>query len=522
MGLAAIAARVAVLPLLPVPQPTLPDEFSHLLAAETFMQGRLTNPTPAMWTHFETLHVLLKPTYMSMYPPGQALFLAAGLKLTGTAFAGVLLGTGLMCGAMCWMLQGWFSPGWALLGGLLAVMRFGVFNYWANSYWGGAVAAFGGALVLGALPRIWKRERTSDAVWMGLGLTILANSRPYEGLVFSVPVAAAVLVWLARRRGRTMREAIGRVVLPLALVLAIAAGAMGYDFWRITGSPFRMPEQVAWHTYSVAPYLVGGRPRPVPVYHQEAVRDFYLHNQLGFYELSRTLPGLAAIEFVHYADIWMFYFGPALTLPLLLAVAALPYRLRWHTLGRSARFLIAATAVSLAGITAEIYYFPHYSAPMTGLFLALVILAMRQARAWRPHGRATGRFVVRAVPVVCLLLLAVRIGAFPLHIPITPAWPPGPYNSISIPSDWARIEQRLSDLPGKHLVLVHFVPEQKSDALVFNEPRIDQAKVIWAWDMGRAENDKLIRCYGGRRVWMVDPRESPARLEPYSSAAARP
>ena len=41
-----------------------------------------------MWTHFETIHVSMVPTYMSMYFPGQGLVLAAGKVLFGNPWFG--------------------------------------------------------------------------------------------------------------------------------------------------------------------------------------------------------------------------------------------------------------------------------------------------------------------------------------------------------------------------------------------------------------------------------------------------
>lgn len=140
------------------PLPVAPDEFSYLLGADTFASGRVTNPTPAQWEQFETPEVLVRPSYQSKYPPGQALFLAAGQRLAGSPLAGVWLSSALACAALCWMLQAWVGETWALYGALLAAFQLAFFGHWAQSYWGGMVAALGGALLYGAVRRIASQD----------------------------------------------------------------------------------------------------------------------------------------------------------------------------------------------------------------------------------------------------------------------------------------------------------------------------------------------------------------------------
>src|SRR5688572_885524 len=66
-----IAFVLAAIPSLiwSVPMPAEPDEFSYLLAADTFVRGRSTNPPHAMADALESPDVLQRPTYASKHPP---------------------------------------------------------------------------------------------------------------------------------------------------------------------------------------------------------------------------------------------------------------------------------------------------------------------------------------------------------------------------------------------------------------------------------------------------------------------
>ena len=143
------------------------------------------------------MHIIQQPTYTAKYPPGQGLALALGQMLTGYPIVGVWISIAAACAAACWLLQGWLHPRWALLGGLLAVLWLAP-SYWAQVIWGGAVAACGGALVYGALPRIVRQRQWWAGFHLGLGLAMLMCSRPYEGLVASLPAAVVLLAWSAR------------------------------------------------------------------------------------------------------------------------------------------------------------------------------------------------------------------------------------------------------------------------------------------------------------------------------------
>jgi hypothetical protein len=500
VGVAALLLRLCILPVVPVPQPFVHDEFSFLLAGDTFASGRLTNPTHPMWQHLESFHIDWQPTYMSMYFPAQGMVLAAGRAWVGHPWAGVCLSVALMCAALCWMLQGWLPPGWALLGGMLAVLRLGLFSYWVNSYYGGAVAALGGALVLGALPRMRIRVRLIDGIAMAVGAGILANSRPWEGLLVCLPVC----VLLVKRR-MTWRPVLRRAAAPVAILTLVAVG-MGYYNYRVFGSPLTLPYEVNRMTYASAPHFLWQSPRPEPVYRHRVMREFYTRWELGDFNYARTAAGFV-VQTAQKVGIAAFFFcGVALFIPLVM----LPRVIR----DRRMRYLVLAGAFYSVGLCVNAWLFPHYLAPFTAGYYALLLQCLRHLRAWRP-----GLALARTVPALCVILCGVRLLAGPMGISLS-RWPTMWYGTEPLGLERARVAREIESHPGKQLAIVRYSDRHVVfDDWVYNAADVDGSKVVWAREMDPQSNRELLSYFHDRQVWLVEPDSQPSRISPYRDQA---
>jgi hypothetical protein len=504
VGTAAILLRLAILPLEPIPQPFIHDEFSYMLAADTFASGRLTNPTHVMWTHFESFHIDQQPTYMSMYFPAQGLMMAAGQVLFGHPWYGVLVSVGLMCGTLCWMLQGWLPPGWALLGGMLAVLRLGLFSNWVNGYYGGAIAATGGALVLGALPRFRRMKdgaNVRDGVWLAVGAILLATSRPYEGLLVCGPAAVALFL-PAIRKPRSL-------IAPSILVL-IAAGLMAYYDQRVFGSALTLPYQTNRMTYASAPVFLWESPRPAPEYRSKEMHDFFQIWEMHDFRLARTLHGFIDKTVQKFATAVLFFFGVALLIPLVM----LPRLFR----DTRVQYLLVGGAVFGLGLCMNAWFFPHYAAPFTAAIYVLLLQCMRHLRLYRIGARPVGLALVRFLPLACLMLAGCRIYAEPLGLAIQ-RWPSMWYGTSPLGLARARVAAQLEANPGKQLAIVRYSPQHAPfDDWVYNKADIDASKVVWARELHAPSNLELLRYFHDRQVWLVEPDFDPPRVSRYSSA----
>jgi hypothetical protein len=494
-----LAVRLAVLPLLPVPIPGIHDEFSYLLMADTFAHGRLANPAHPMWMSFETFHVNWFPTYSSMYPPAQGLVLAMG-QVLGNSWIGVLLSDAAMCAAIFWMLEAWMPRRWALLGGVLAALNLGIASYWMNSYWGGAVAGMGGALVLGALGRIKKRASVASTLLLGLGIAILANSRPYEGLVFCIPAGAWLLGWLAGRvKSRdAARGRIRKVLLPLSAAMMLTLAFIGYYNWRLTGNALLFPHVLNTRTYHSTPLFLWERLKPELTYHNQQFEDFY--NGWEREDYQTTWKDALNVTGEKLARMGVEFFWPG----VLFLMPALPFAFR----DRKMRLLVVTLFLCLAGVFAVIWSAPHYAAPVTCVIYALLAQSVRHLRTMRWKARPAGVALSRALVVLLVLSAGVNIA----RRSCDPLW----WTCTGDPSRVAVIKQLLA-MPGKHLIVVRYSDDHNiHDEWVYNAADIDGSKIIWARELDREQNAKLFAYFKDRHIWLVEPDTDNTEIKPYT------
>lgn len=472
--------------------PRVQDEFSYLLASDTYASGRVTNPTPALPEHFETVHVLLSPTYASKYPPAQGLLLAVGQVLTGEPIVGVWLSFGLMCAAFTWMLAGWVRPGWALWGGGLGSLWLvghqaigAAFEpaFWATSYWGGALPATGAALVFGGLRRTLTRPRVPPALMMALGLGVLANSRPAEGLFVALVPCAVLAVWLLRSRAVSLAQRVRRVVFPMAVVLAAVGTGMAWLNYRVTGHPLRLP-YVAYHARDATwqPFL--GRAHA-------AGQAPALRFRKGTPEPGT---GLGSVR--------RFYLPPYLLILLLSAPWVMRDRWAWVPL--------ASTGMVGAVLVAETFTLSHYAAPAAAPLVLLFTLSARRLALWRVARARIGVWLVRLCLAFAVASALVAGGESVLDRPRQGGlWP----------AQRAAMLRRLNADGRRHIVLVSYGPRHTNGAeWVYNRADIEAARVVWARSLGPERDRALLARYAVRTSWRlhVDADDGPLQLVPFA------
>jgi hypothetical protein len=493
-----ISVRLAILPRLPVPIPGIHDEYSYLLLGDTLAHGRLANPTHPMWMSFESFHINWFPTYASKYPPGQGAVLALG-QLFGNPWIGVLLSVAAMCSAILWMLQAWLPARWAFLGGVLVTLKFGIASYWANSYWGGALAATGGALVLGAMPRIVRRARTRDALLLGLGMAILANTRPFEGFLFCLPVAGWFLWWLVgkTKSPTASRARLARVFAPLAALLTLTVAFIAYYNWRLTGHALLFPHVLNSRTYRTTGLFLWENPKPELRYHNQQFDSFY--NDWEREDYDNTWAGVLKVsaEKMIRGGSTYFWWGALLLLP------GVPFVF----FDRKMRLPLLILLLGITAFYSLIWSFPHYAAPSTCVIFLLLVQSIRHVRPIRPGGRPIGPALSWAI----VILLAADVGLSVQHRICDPlGW--------TCQGDLSRavIQNDLSKAPGKHLVVVSYEPDHNlHDEWVYNGAEIDNAKVLWARDINPVQNAKLFAYFKDRHIWFVYPDIDNTELTPY-------
>jgi hypothetical protein len=498
---APIIMRVLLLPNHPVPVPDIYDEFSHLLLADTILHGRLANPPHPFHQFFETFFVLQQPTYSSIYPCGMALVLAVGRLLSGTPWTGVLILSGALSAGCYWMLRGWTNPRWAFLGALLAVIEFGPLCQWTNSYWGGSLAATGGCLVFGALPRLRQQVRVRDAILLGCGFGAHMLSRQFESIFLLILIFLFLIPALPR-----LRRVVGYAVLPpvSALLLILLQNH------AVTHSWITLPEQLSRYQYGVpAALTIEANPVPHVALTREQELDYRAQALMHGSGEDSLLKFLLRLEYR--VRMYRFFFLP----PLYIALIGFLF-----TLGDSRmRWVAVSVALFALGTNLFPYLLDHYLAAVTCLFILMSVAGLQQLHRIKIHGNPVGKEISLVLMVLCLAEFA---GWYTLHLFENPALYPilefETWDAINHQNPKRRIDvaRRLAEISGPLLVFVRYSAAHiYQNEWVWNQADIDSARIVYARDLGAEEDAKLIQYYPKREVLLLEPDYDTPQITQY-------
>ncbi len=480
------------------PAPQVSDEFANLLLGDTLAHGRFANPPLAFPDHFFSSGVLQTPTYSSKYPPGLGAFFALGIILLGNPMWGSCLSMSMASAACCWMFQARFQGVWPLIGGLMIAFHRQFPDRWVITYWGGQVGMLGGALVFGATLRLVQKASVMNASVLTVGLFVLAISRAFEGLVVSIPLLF-YLGYLSIVNYKLSSRIRWRTLIVIPAILATMGALLILDYQRaLTGNAFQNPHILYSSQYLYHPeflFLEPTQPSSLLPEYIQAENQGY-RDQFVF---MKTIEGFRRIKLPKLAQIWTFYIGLLLSVPLLIYFIKKPSSWEWLAL---IQVLLAITCVLLTYGT-----FTHYVSPAAPALYALILAALTRWSSvyGRPFG--FGKKVVTSILLASVLLTSAKI-----------AWglsrPPRIVGAKLWHRERQALQRKLEADGERHLILVVY-ENLRSPDWVYNGADLENSKVIWARSLSNASDQGLIDHFPGRKIWKLQAGTDGNSLQPW-------
>jgi hypothetical protein len=386
-------------------------------------------------------------------------------------------------------MQNWLPPFWALIGTAIAVLKIGVLSYWTESHYGGTGAAIGGTLLIGSLPGLIRRPSFRSGVPGAIGVALLANSRPFEGLLLTV-LCLGYAGWQIIRQSSASTlwiSALSRSIAGPLLIVMLPVGAwMAFYNLRVTGSALVMPYLAHERQYAAASAFPWVKPGVLPPYRHEVLRQFW---DWDMKRKTLQRDNFLLTRLPSFASIGRFYLGIALFVPILVCAPGI-------VKSRRTRLAFWLAILFLAGLALEVEFIPHYAAPVAVLFYIVAAGALRTLRYWRPRRL----WIAQVCYGIALTGIAVQSTAAlfqPEHRFL--------YDRRGFQAERARILEFLDRLPGKQLVIVRYGPNHDvHQEWVYNRADIDDSAIVWARSMGREKDLVLLSYFKDRRVWLLD------------------
>ncbi len=249
---------------------------------------------------------------------------------------------------------------------------------------------------------------------------------------------------------------------------------------QVTGSWTTLPYELSRYQYGV-PAAFTWQTNPQP--HQELTREQQLQYKM---QISFRASGPETIRtylqrLEYRVRFYRFFFIPPL-------YVALPF---FFLKLREFRYLWVTLTLLLFALGVNFYPFfeVHYLGALTCLFVLAGVTGLQQL----PDNAA------RLIVFLCLAHFVF--------------WYGGSFFDPSAPDRRAAVTQQLAQAPGKQLVFVRYGPQHLfQDEWVYNAADIDRARVVWARDLGSAEDQKLLHYYPDRTAWLLEPDANPPKL----------